>query len=86
MAEDLRSEILEVKIRRKKGMVTSGKEEMAHWSVYIKGIDFPQDKNGLMEAARRNNAPESFIEELQKLPEKTYHTAADVGREIGKQA
>ncbi len=60
------------------------KEDLAHWSVYIKGVNFPQDRSGLIEAARRNNAPDSFIQELQKLPEKTYHTAADVGQAIGQ--
>ncbi len=60
------------------------RDDLAHWSIFIKGVSFPQDRNGLIESCRRNNAPESFLDGLKALPEKTYHTAADVGREIGK--
>ncbi len=62
----------------------TGREEMSHWSIYIKGVSFPQSREGLVDACRQNNAPETFLSELKKLPDKTYLTAADVGREIGR--
>lgn len=47
-------------------------------------LDYPADRNQLIEAARSQNAPEDVIATLQKLPERTYNGPNAVSEEIGK--
>lgn len=60
------------------------REEMACWAVYLGGIGFPVDRATLLEWAERSAAPAALLRELRSLPDGTYSTVADVGREIGK--
>jgi hypothetical protein len=51
---------------------------------YLSGIDYPTDKRGLLEAARRNGADESVLNILNELPEKNYSSPQEVSHEIGQ--
>jgi len=57
-------------------------ETLVHWSIYIRGCEFPNSRNGIVRHCEDHDAPEAFIRLLLDLPERTYHTAADVGREL----
>jgi hypothetical protein len=52
--------------------------------VFLKGVDYPVNKDGLLQAAMQNQAPESVIETLQRLPDRTYERANIVEEEFGK--
>jgi hypothetical protein len=51
---------------------------------YIKGTDFPADKNQLLQQAKNNKAPEDIINTLNKMEEKEYRTPIDISKEVGK--
>lgn len=49
----------------------------------LAGIDFPANKNKLIEYARKNNANDSLLEAMQKMPDEQYTSMADVFKGIG---
>ncbi len=51
---------------------------------YMKGIDLPAQKKDLIERAKQNNAPEDVMSVLNRFEEKTYNTAVDIAKEVGR--
>ena len=51
---------------------------------HLKGVDFPADKNGLLEQAQKNNAENDILDILRQMPDGEYHTMADVLKGVGK--
>jgi hypothetical protein len=49
---------------------------------FLKGIDYPAKKQDLIEHAKKNNASNEVLEDLNKIPDKEYTNAADVSREF----
>lgn len=49
---------------------------------YIKGIDFPCDKDELIQHARDNDAPDEVLSMMQEFPEQEYGSAVDVARGV----
>ncbi|HZD42963.1 MAG TPA: DUF2795 domain-containing protein [Methanomicrobiales archaeon] len=56
----------------------------ADLQVYLKGMDYPADREDLIRHARALNAPPSVEEALQRFEDKNYRSAAEVGEEFGK--
>jgi hypothetical protein len=50
---------------------------------YLKGINFPANKEALLNQAKNNNAPDDVMKTIQKLPDKEYGSPIDVGKEVG---
>jgi hypothetical protein len=50
---------------------------------YLSGIDYPCEKQDLIDAARNNGADENVISELEGLPDDTYESPADVSEALG---
>jgi hypothetical protein len=50
---------------------------------HLKGVDYPADRNALIETARRNGAPEEVVDLLGKIPEKTYDSPPEVMEAYG---
>ncbi len=50
----------------------------------LEGIDYPADKQKLIQTARDHNAPESMLSAIQKMPDKQYTSADDVTRTFGE--
>ncbi|ADI64079.1 DUF2795 domain-containing protein [Trichormus azollae] len=50
----------------------------------LSGIDFPANKQKLVNHARDNNANQEIIEILQEMPEREYDNMADVEHEFGQ--
>jgi hypothetical protein len=48
----------------------------------LKGIDFPKNKNEVVQYAKNNSASNDIISVLQGLPDKTYNNAAEVAQEF----
>jgi uncharacterized protein DUF2795 len=45
---------------------------------YLKGVDYPTNKEALIENAKKNGADESICASLEQLPDEDFQTPADV--------
>ena len=52
-------------------------------AMYMKGINFPADKQMLVNKAKSNGAPDNVMEFMNRLPEKQYNRANEVEQEFG---
>ncbi|HLO77007.1 MAG TPA: DUF2795 domain-containing protein [Magnetospirillum sp.] len=51
---------------------------------HLKGVDFPADKNGLLQQAQKNNAEGDILDILRQMPDQQYQSMADVLKGVGK--
>lgn len=51
---------------------------------YLKGIDFPSDKENLVKQAKENKAPEDILHILNQFEDKEYESAIDISKEVGR--
>jgi hypothetical protein len=63
------------RIRQQGGPMGQSPADITH---YLKGIDFPCNKNDLISHAKQNGAEQSVINLLQNMPERQYMDMADV--------
>jgi hypothetical protein len=56
----------------------------ANIAKHMKGIDFPADRNQVVNKARDNGAPQEVLDVLEKIPEKSYDNMADLMEGVGK--
>lgn len=71
---------------KKGGMASlhSEKVSASQIQMYLKGIDYPADKDTIIETARNNNCPDNVMRWFEKLPDRTYERANHVEEEFGK--
>ncbi len=50
---------------------------------YLKGVDYPASKDDIVKKAKQEGADDELQDTLQRLPEETYETPADVSKAIG---
>ena len=62
----------------------SAKVSAAKIQVYLNGIDYPADKNELVDHAEENGAPDEVMAILRQLADKQYTSPADVEKEFGR--
>ncbi len=62
----------------------SEKVSVAQLQMYLKGIDYPANKQKLIQTAKSNNAPENVMSFLNRLPEREYRAPTEVEQEFGK--
>jgi len=51
---------------------------------YLRGIDFPKDKNQIIAYAKAHQAPEDVLEIMQRMPKAVYRTMSDVWQGFGQ--
>lgn len=51
---------------------------------YIKGIDFPCDKDDLLQHARDNDAPDEVLDLMEQFPDQEFKSPIDVSRGISQ--
>lgn len=51
---------------------------------HLKGMDYPAQKQDLVDHAEQHGANEEIRSLLEQLPEQEYETPADVNKAIGK--
>ncbi len=51
---------------------------------YLEGVEFPVPKSELVNKAKSNDAPPEIIDALNKIPDKSYQSPADLSQEISK--
>ncbi|MCK8518201.1 DUF2795 domain-containing protein [Methanoculleus sp. 7T] len=69
---------------RARAVPPSARLSAADLQVYLKGMDYPAEKQDLISHARGQNAPEDVIATLEQFGERTYRSAADVSVEFGR--
>lgn len=52
--------------------------------MYLKGINYPADKQKLVQTARSNGATQQVMDFINRLPEKQYTSPIMVEQEFGK--
>jgi hypothetical protein len=50
---------------------------------FLKGIDYPADKNTLLQRARENGADDNVLRTLEELPRDRFNSPNDVSEAIG---
>jgi len=61
-----------------------GGNSPANVQKYLSGVGYPADKQDLIEAARRNDAPDEVMQTIRKLPEEHYGGPQDVMKGYGE--
>ncbi len=51
---------------------------------YLGGIDFPANKQNLIDHARANKADEQVLDILNRMPDKEFWSMADVTKSMGR--
>jgi hypothetical protein len=51
---------------------------------YLKGVDYPANKNDLVKKAQQNKAPDDIIRVLQQLPSSSFNQPTDVMKAVKK--
>ncbi len=51
---------------------------------YLKGMDYPANKQELLEHAKKGGADENICATLERLPDEEYETPADVSKAVGQ--
>ncbi len=62
----------------------SQKVSAAQIQVYLKGIDYPVNKEQLVQHSKSHGAPDNVMSFMNRLPERQYNVPTDVEREFGK--
>ncbi|HEX6482703.1 MAG TPA: DUF2795 domain-containing protein [Ktedonobacteraceae bacterium] len=50
---------------------------------YLKGVDYPANKNDLIKRAQQNGADQQVLETLKQLPDRSFEGPAGVSKAIG---
>ena len=61
-----------------------GGNSPANVQKYLSGVEYPAEKQDLIEAARRNDAPDEVMQTIRKLPEDNYGGPQDVMKGYGE--
>ncbi|WP_239075754.1 DUF2795 domain-containing protein [Planosporangium flavigriseum] len=51
---------------------------------FLKGIDYPADKNTLLQRARENGADDNVVRTLEQLPRDRFNSPNDVSEAVGQ--
>lgn len=55
-----------------------GGHSPANIQKHLRGVDYPADRDQLLQVARRNDAPAEVLEEIRNMPEQEYGGPQDV--------
>lgn len=61
-----------------------GGESPANVATYLKGIDYPANKQDLLRHARQNGAEQDVVDVLERMPKQQYGNMADVMKGYGE--
>ncbi len=53
-------------------------------TTYLKDINFPADKQKIVDMAKSKGAPENIVQWLNRLPDKQYSSTNEIEKEFGK--
>lgn len=52
--------------------------------LFLKGVDYPANKQKLLQAAKTNGAPQNVIDVMNKLPDRSFNQANEVEEAFGQ--
>lgn len=55
-----------------------------HVQKFLGGLDYPVDKQSLIDMAEQNGADKETVAALEKIPEREYENPVEVSREVSK--
>jgi len=61
-----------------------GGESPANVTTYLKGIDYPANKEQLVQQAQKNGAESAVMDVINNMPEQEYSNMADVMKGYGE--
>jgi hypothetical protein len=61
-----------------------GGESPANVSAHLKGIDFPAQRDDLLDHAERNGAPREVVDVIGRMPDGKFESMADVMKAYGE--
>ncbi len=67
-----------------KGGIRLKKRNAAEIMLYLSGLDYPRQRQELLNYAKSQGAPKTIINYLEQLPSKEYTSPADVEIELTK--
>ena len=75
-----------MKIRNQKITDTNKAEKVSASAIekYLKGVDFPSNKDELIEHAKNNSAPDYVLQAISNFSDKEYVSVTDISKEIKK--
>ena len=50
---------------------------------YLKGVDYPANKNDLIKRAEQNGADQQVLDTLKQLPDRTFEGPSGVSKAVG---
>lgn len=53
---------------------------------FLKGVDFPVDKQQLLQHAKQQGAMQEVIQSIQQLEDRQYNSMSDVEKSFGRKA
>ncbi|QJD59714.1 DUF2795 domain-containing protein [Pseudomonas sp. gcc21] len=62
----------------------AGGQSPTNVSTYLKGIDFPANRDQLIRHAEQNGAEQDVLDDLKQMPDQQYDNMADVMKGYGK--
>jgi hypothetical protein len=51
---------------------------------FLGGLDYPVEKEEILEKARSEGADDRVMEALERIPDRTYESPVSISREVGK--
>lgn len=66
------------------GAAAAKTDSAAGVATALKGISFPSDRDGLVQQARENDAPDEVLGLIEDIPDQDFDSMADVTRAVGK--
>ena len=51
---------------------------------YLSGMNYPASKQDLIDKAKQEGADENLLSTLERMPDETFETPADVSQAIGR--
>ncbi|MHB1295182.1 MAG: DUF2795 domain-containing protein [Anaerolineae bacterium] len=51
---------------------------------HLKGIHYPAGRQELLKQAKSNKAPEEVVALIERMPDQTYNSPAEVSKAVGK--
>ena len=61
-----------------------GGESPANVQKYLHGVDYPTDRQGLVKAAKQNDAPDEVVKVIEQLPGDDFGGPQDVMKAYGE--
>ncbi len=62
----------------------SEKVSAAQLQLYLKGINYPANKQKIVQTAKSNNAPDNVMSFLNRLPDRNYTAPTEIEEEFSK--